>query len=337
MPPTRGRGPSRGMTPEDVYELVTVGDPRVSPDGKTVAFVVTTIDRDESTYTSAIWMVPTDGSAKPRRFTFGDRRDASPRWSPDGTRLAFVSTRDNEKAAQLYVIPVEGGEALQLTDTKESVDEATWSPDGTTIAFSSRVRDKAYDEEKDSKRTPRHIKKLKYRLDSVGWTFDRPRYLFVVPSDGSSEPRQITKGSSGDSTPTWAPDSKRIAFVSARHRNSDIDLVNDIYVTDVTGSKPRKVTRTEDSCSAPSWSPDGKFIAFNCTPERVGTKHQQVAVVDAAGRTRRKVLTYSLDRNCSPFMAGREPMWQGNNVVFAIEDHGNNALYNVRTSGTSKP
>src|SRR5688500_2447047 len=107
-----------GMKPEDVYELVQASDPRVSPDGSTCAFVVTTMDREDNAYKTAIWLVPTDGSAPARRFTYGDRRDGSPRWSPDGTQLAFTSNRDTEKAAQLYVIPVEGGEAVKLTDLK---------------------------------------------------------------------------------------------------------------------------------------------------------------------------------------------------------------------------
>ena len=79
------------------------------------------------------------GSAEPRRFTFGKKRDGSPRWSPDGTRLAFTSTRDTEKAGQLFVIPVEGGEAQRLTDRDESVEEVAWSPDSGWLAFTSRV------------------------------------------------------------------------------------------------------------------------------------------------------------------------------------------------------
>src|SRR5438309_1437266 len=142
-------GPS-GMIPTDVYELVSVSDPRVSPDGAIAAYVLTTVDREESRYTSAIWIVAVDGTAAPRQFTFGPRNDTSPRWSPDGSRLAFVSNRGDEKAKpQLYVIPAEGGEALKLTDLAEGVEDPKWSPDGSRIVFSARVPDEADETEED--------------------------------------------------------------------------------------------------------------------------------------------------------------------------------------------
>ncbi len=325
------------MRPEDVYDLVGVSDPRISPDGRTCAYVLTTIDRDESKYLSAIWLVPTDGSAPARRFTFGTKRDASPRWAPDGQSLAFVSNRDNEKAAQLYVIPIEGGEAVKLTDLKESVEEITWSPDGSRIAFTSRVRDEAYDEEDDRKRAPRRITRLKYKFDSVGWTFDRPKHLFVVQADGSAEPEQITSGDFENVGPAWSPDGKRIAFASARHRNWDIDVKgNDIYVVRADGGRPRKITTLAGSCGSPSWSSDAKRLAYNFSPGRMGTRHTQVAVTDVtSGRTR--IVSASLDRNCSPFMASREPIWIGNHVLFAVEDHGNNSIYLAPANGSSHP
>jgi dipeptidyl aminopeptidase/acylaminoacyl peptidase len=194
------------------------------------------------------------------------------------------------------------------------------------------------DEDEDRKRRPRHITTLKYRLDSVGWTFDRPRHLFVVPSDGSAEPTQLTDGPYQDGNPAWSPDSTQIAFVSARHKHWDIDQANDIFVVRASGGRPKRLTHTEDSCSSPSWSPDGTKIAYNTTPGRHdwGTRHTQVAVLDVASRES-KVVTKSLDRNCSPFMASREPIWLGKQILFAIEDHGNNALYTVGSGGRGKP
>jgi len=327
-----------GMVPEDVYELVSVSDPRVSPDGSVVAYVLTTVDRDESKYLSAIWIAPVDGSDAPRQFTFGPRNDTSPRWSPDGSELAFVSNRGDEKAkAQLYVIPAEGGEALKLTDLKEGVEDPKWSPDGTRIAFSARVPDDAYEESEDRKRAPRRITRLKYRLDSVGWTFDRPKHIFVVPSDGSSEAKQITSGEFEDGAPAWSPDGKRLAFVSARHRNSDIDLTNDVYVVEANGGRPRRLTQTDGSCGAPSWSPDGRRVAYGYSPGSEGTRHTQIAVTEV-GSGRSRILSSSLDRNCSPFMAGREPIWvNADYLLFAAEEHGNDIVYMVRRDGSEKP
>src|SRR5207244_9655260 len=91
------------------------GDARIAPDGATVAFVAWGIDREANDYRASIWLVPRDGSGEPRRLTRGEKQDAAPRWSPDGTQLAFVSNRET-KAKQLYVLPVDGGEPLKLTD-----------------------------------------------------------------------------------------------------------------------------------------------------------------------------------------------------------------------------
>jgi Tol biopolymer transport system component len=156
------------MVPEDIYALSGVGDPRLSPDGTTVAFVVWHIDGEERDYRSAIWVAAADGASPPRRFTSGERRDSSPRWSPDGSQLAFTSSRGEGKTSQLYVIPAEGGEARRLTDLAEDPSELVWSPDGSRIAFSARVRDEAYEEEDDRKRRPRRFTRLNYKLDSVG-------------------------------------------------------------------------------------------------------------------------------------------------------------------------
>src|SRR5262245_22149916 len=117
----------RPVLPEDLYELRWASEPRVSPDGSTVAVVENSLDREANGYRGAIWLVAADGSAPPRRLTAGTKLDTDPRWSPDGTRLAFTSTRDGDRR-QLYVIPVAGGEPVRLTDLPEDVVEAAWSP-----------------------------------------------------------------------------------------------------------------------------------------------------------------------------------------------------------------
>src|SRR6478672_11821646 len=130
-----------GMQPRDVFRLRSAADPRVSPDGTTVAYVVSWVDEENREPRSAIWAATVDGSTEPRRLTFGPKGDATPRWSPDGRWLAFTSARDSE-VAQLYVSPVDApGEARRLTDLREEVTAAVWAPDGSRIAFVSARHD----------------------------------------------------------------------------------------------------------------------------------------------------------------------------------------------------
>ena len=325
-----------GMVPEDVFALTGVSDPRLSPDGTTVAYVVGAVDGEANEYHGAVWLAAADGSSAPRRFTAGTKSDADPRWSPDGSRLAFTSNRDG-KVMQLYVMPVDGGEPRKLTDRKEDVTEAAWSPDGGTIVFVSRVRDAAYDEEDDKRREPRRISRLQYKLDSVGWTVDRPQHLFTVPADGSAEPIQLTHGDVEDYGPAWSPDGLTLAFISARHPDWDLEMVTDVYLVDGGGGEPRRLTGGGGSIAGLSWSPDGSRLAVQLYPGVYDDpRHTQIAVVDAASGELR-VVTASLDRDCGGYPHPREPQWDGGDLVFSVQDHGRTHLYRVAADGSSAP
>jgi dipeptidyl aminopeptidase/acylaminoacyl peptidase len=322
------------MTPEDVYELAGAGDPRISPDGLTVAFVVTHVDREANEYRSAIFLAPADRSSPPRRLTSGEKQDAAPRWSPDGRELAFVSNRSGDQK-QLYVLPLAGGEARRLTDLKESVREPAWSPDGSRLAFSARVPDPLYDEEDDGKRGPHRFTRLAFKLDGEGWTGDRRQQVYVVAADGSSEPVQLTEGDFESMSPTWSPDGAWIAFASARDDDWDTKVAFDLYVVSANGGEPLKITRSDGVCGLPAWSPDGALVAFLYTPGVFDDpRHGQLVVVPAKGGEPR-VLTSSLDRNCSPYPPLRAPVWDGDTVVFALENHGDNDLYRAAADGSS--
>jgi dipeptidyl aminopeptidase/acylaminoacyl peptidase len=327
------------MRPEDVYELTGVGDPRIHPDGNLVAYVVWWIDGETHDYRSAIWLTPLDGSSPPRRLTSGERHDSAPRWSPDGTRLAFVSSRGAEKSpAQLYLLSREGGEAAKLTDLDEDVSAVAWSPDGERLAFAARVRDDAYDEEDDSRREPRRFTRLQYKLDNVGWTGDRREHLFVVRADGSEPPRQLTSGDYEHSAPAWSPDGTRLAFVSQLDDDWDLLLAADLYVASVDGEwAPRKLTESKGAVDRPVWSPDGEQIAFLYTPGTYDWPwHGQVTVVPADGGEMR-ILTASLDRQCRPHPEVREPLCDGRRICFAVEDHGRVHVYCVDGDGSAEP
>ena len=325
-----------GMVPKDVYELTGVADPRLSPDGSTVAYVVGAVDEKDNEYKASIWLAAPDGSQAPRRFTSGEKADADPRWSPDGSQLAFTSNRA-DKASQLYVMPVAGGEPRKLTSLKEDVSQAVWSPDGTRIAFVARVRDAAYDEEDDKKRTPRRLTRLQYKLDSVGWTADRRQHLFVVPADGSAEPVQLTDGDCEDHSPAWSPDGGTIAFVSARHDDWDLEMVNDVYLVDAAGGEPRRLTHGGGSVGSVSWAPDGTRLAVD-RYEGVydDPRHSQIALVGLEDGDF-TFLTRSLDLNCTTYPGMREPLWDGDGLVFVVEDHGRVHVYRVAADGSDGP
>jgi dipeptidyl aminopeptidase/acylaminoacyl peptidase len=321
------------MLPEDVYELAWAGDPRISPDGTTVAFVVNRVDKEQNDYRSAIYLAAADRSTPPRRLTSGEKRDGSPRWSPDGTELAFVSNRAGE-SSQLYVLPLAGGEPRRLTNLKESVREPAWSPDGTRIAFMARTPDPLYDEEDEGARAPHRFTRLFFKLDDEGWTGDRRQQVYVVGADGSSEPVQLTEGDFESTSPTWSPDGEWIAFISARDDDWDTKLVSDVYVVAAGGGEPVRITGSDGQCAFPAWSPDGALVAFLYSPGVYDDpRHGQLSVVLAKGGEPR-ILSASLDRNCSPYPPLRPPVWDGNAVVFAVEDGGNNDLYRVAADGS---
>jgi dipeptidyl aminopeptidase/acylaminoacyl peptidase len=325
------------MQPEDVYALTGVGDPRISPDGTRIAYVVTSIDREANEYRGAIWVARYDGSEEPRRFTAGERRDGSPHWSPDGRWLAFTSNRGDEKAQpQIYVISAEGGEARRLTDLKESAGDLAWSPDSARIAFTARVRDEAYEEEDDKKRKPRRFTRVFFKLDSVGWTGDRRKHVFVVDLDGG-DPRQVTSGDGEHGAPAWTPDGKRLVFSALRGERWDTELIGRLYSVDADGGEPKQLTGDDASHDSPAFSPDGGRLAYHFTVED-GTHphHTQIGVMNADG-TDAKLLTTSLDRQCAPYPELREPLWDGDRLLFSVEDSGNVLLYAVAADGSGEP
>jgi dipeptidyl aminopeptidase/acylaminoacyl peptidase len=330
------------MKPDDVYALRSVGGPRLSPDGRRVAYTVTRVDEEANAYRTAIWVAPLDGSAEPRQFTSGERNDASPRWSPDGRWLAFVSNRDGEdekKAkAQLYVMAADGGEPRKLTDGKESVDSVAWSPDSQRIAFARRVPDEAYEEEDDRRRPPRRFTRVFFKLDGVGWTGDRRKHVFLVGLDGDDE-RQLTDGDCENDSPAWAPDGTRLVFTSMRGDRWDVDFQEALYEleVDTEGAEPRRLTQPDESAALGSFSADGARIAYVYSPEDGTYPHNsQIAVMQADGSDRR-ILTASLDRQCFPFPLAREPVWDGDRIAFGVEDGGNVHIYTVAADGSGEP
>ena len=161
--------------------------------------------------------------------------------------------------------------------------------------------------------------------------------MYTVAADGSGEPTQLTSGDYEDVRPAWSPDGTRIAFVSARHADWDIAPGEDIHLVSADGGEPTMLTATDGFATLPSWSADGSRIAYAFTPGLFDDpRHAQIAVVDVESGERR-LLTETLDRNSSPYPEMREPIWDGEDLVFAVEDAGNTHLYRVPADGSEAP
>jgi len=333
--------PTYGMLPSDVYRLTGVAEPHISPDGTQVAYQVWWVDEEENSYRGAIWSAALDGGTEPRRLTWGERRDAGPRWSPDGKWLAFTSSRgeqDDKKAPQqLYVLPADGGEARRVTDGSDDVSQFAWSPDSTRIAFVKRVPDDP--EEDERKRAPRRVRRLFYKLDGAGWLADRRAHIFVASLEGGDDGdvRQLTDGDCEDSQPAWSPDGKQIAFSSMRGERWDIELRDRIYLVSADGGEPVALTGTDGSCTGASFSPDGTRIAHYFDLDDGTEPHNtQVAVISADGEDHR-LLTAKLDRHCNPMSDSMRLCWDDGKIVFTAENHGSRHAYAVAPDGSAEP
>ncbi len=324
------------MQPADIGRLVTVASPKVSPDGRRVAFVVTRVDLEANCYRSSIWLAAADGSWTPFPLTAGGQRDGQPAWSPDGRRLAFTRSRD-DGGSSLQVLPVDGpGETVTVCVRPEAIEAPAWSPDGTRIAFASRERTSRYTEGDDDRaRPPRRIDRLYSRLDNVGWIIDRPRSVFVVPADGSAQPRLVAGGPHEHGDPAWSPDGRTLAVTAARSKDWDLEIVDDVHLVDLDGGI-RPLTDRGLSHSLPAFGPDGTSIATLAQDNRIIHSHAQVVVVDA-GTGDQRVLTAALDRQCAPVPGTRAPLWHGDHVLFSLEDGGDVQVWRVRADGTGVP
>lgn len=297
-------------------------DPQLSPDGQKIAFTLTTTDRTDDADHHSIWVISADGKGL-RRLTRGSN-DRAPRWSPDGSHLAFLSKRDGTD--QIFLLPIDGGEAHQLTALPLGVDEPVWSPDGSGVAFTAMV-DIEYPEvdfEKAPTR-PLVVRKLDHKADGIGRVARMRRHVFVTDLH-AAQPTQLTSGDFFTSTPpVWSPDSSEIAFAAGISEDRDVSFRSVVHIISARGGRPRPIT-PEDATLAPvGWSPNGKtlLVAGQECP-KVG--HRRLFVVGTNGAPPQPVAP-ALDRNVmlgAPGYPGALPRFidTGQQVLFCIRDRG---------------
>jgi dipeptidyl aminopeptidase/acylaminoacyl peptidase len=253
--------PGLPLTPERIASIQDISDVQISPDGSRVAFVVQDASKAGEHPETAIWLVPYDGDAldQARQFTSGLWNDHTPRWSPDGSRLAFLSDRAERGKMSVYVMPADGGEALRVFDQQGDMSELSWSPDGRWLAV--LFTDPETEEEK---------KRKEERDDAVVWDHDQKyRRLWVIDPDTQSA-SCVSPAARQVRGYAWAPDAERLAVDTTP--NTRIDEVfgeNEVALISRSGGDPAPILTLVGQAENLTWSSDGERIAFRARGDKV--------------------------------------------------------------------
>jgi dipeptidyl aminopeptidase/acylaminoacyl peptidase len=273
----------QAITHEDVWLMHRIGSPILSPDGKWVVVSVTEPSYESDETVRDLWLVPSDGSAPPRRLTSTPGSENGVAWSPDGSRIAFSAKRDRDEANQIYVLDMTGpGEAERVTWLSTGASAPTWSPDGKAIAFESRVYPGAVDDEANKKEATKR-KDRKHNTSAYDgfpiryfdhWLDDRETHLFVQSLDPPEDARDLLAGtklveevgfsasSGGSLQATWAPDGAALVFAATTNRHEAAYAFTrfHLYKVSAKGGEPERLTNDDADYGSPAFGPDGTSL-----------------------------------------------------------------------------
>ncbi len=333
----RAADPPRSLIVTDLSAIKEVSTPQISPDGNWVAYAITEVDAKADTSRSDIWKTRWDGS-ETVRLTSTLESEHSPRWSPDGKRLAFLSTgSDTDAVDQLWLVDLSGGEPSRVTSLANGVTDYDWAPDSRMLVFVSGIEPAGID--KDGTLAPIVIDRTVFKRDGYGYLSPTRSRLYLLDLTNRSVV-QLTNGPHDEMMPSFSPDGKRIAYVTKlgddpdRHANWDI-----LTIDPVPSAKPTRVTQGDFmECdpvwgwgSRPDWSPDGRQITcIQSGPlEFTWFTLQQVAIFSANGGSGGRP-TAALDRNTTRPRFSKD----GSRVFFILEDDQSAVLASVAADGT---
>jgi dipeptidyl aminopeptidase/acylaminoacyl peptidase len=344
------------ITHEDVWLAKRVGAPIPSPDGKQVVFSVAEPAYDEKDQVSDLWIVPSDGSAPPRRLTFTKGSESGPVWSPDSRRLAFSARREGDEVSQIYILDVTGGgEAVRATSLSTGARAPQWRPDGKALLFTSTVFPGAADDDANKKiaaerRTRKHRARVYEGFPIRNWDRwieDTQTHLFVQSLDPALKARDLLAGTelveepgyagrtgagSDDLDAVWAPDGQSIVFVATTSRDAAAyaEPRTDLYRMPAGGGEPHRIGTGKTNYSRPVFSPDGRALYCLHTPENEKIYNlDRIAVLPWPPVGEERILTAGFDRAVTGFALTPD----SRTVYLLAEDAGHEKLYSVPAQG----
>lgn len=345
------------ITHEAMWLLKRVGAPAPSPDGKWVVFSLIEPAYDDKDQVSDLWIVPTDGSAKPRRLTFTKGGESGVSWSPDSTRLAFSARREGDEVAQIYIIDIaDGGEAVRATSLSTGARSPEWRPDGRALLFTSTVFPGAADDDANKKiATERRTQKYRARVYESfpirnwdKWLEDTEGHLFVQTLEPGSKAKDLFAGSKIASDPgfsgrvtdsgeefdaIWAPDGESIVFVATTVRNAAAyaPVNNSLFKIAARGGEPLRLTTGKDSFARPAFRPDGKAMYAISTIESNGKVYNldRLAKFGWPNLGTPVILTKDFDRSVGTYALTPD----SRSIYLLAEEAGNEKLFTLPADG----
>lgn len=333
-----------GLSVEDIFNLQSVSDPQISPDGQRVVYVRGFADIMTDRRCSNLWIINADGSNN-RPLTSGVHNDGNPRWSPDGTRLAYVS--DSDGHAQIYVRWMDTGQTARITSLQSSPSRVDWAPNGKEISFASFVQADPI-RLMQMPKAPAGAKwadppviydKSVYRFNAAGYLKPGYTHIFVVSAEGGT-PRQITSGNFqfggpgiNASTASWSPDSKFLLVSANRHDDYEYNPSDtEVYRFSLEDGSVKALTDRRGPDSSPEVSPDGKHIAYVGYDDKFqGYQVTRLYMMGSDGSGSHEI-SAKLDRDA------RDLRWANDSsgVYFAFDDQGDTKLGFYSTTGQFK-